>query len=585
MHKKVIIVCLLLFIAPHAFSQQFYKQSHATKRWVRKQYKLLSDDEKIAQLMVVRAHSNLGVDHVQQVTELIKKYNVGALCFFQGGPVRQAVLTNYYQSIAKTPLMVCIDGEWGLGMRLDSIVNFPHQLMIGATKDAAFVYKMGNAVGFQCKRMGINVNYAPVVDVNNNPENPVINDRSFGEDKYKVAAFGVQYMKGLQAENVMACAKHFPGHGDVSVDSHLDLPIINKTREALDSLELYPFREMIKAGVGSVMMAHLYIPAIDTTSHLATSLSYKAVNGLLRKQLGFKGITVTDGLEMKGISKFFPDGEASMQALIAGNDMLCLPTDIQGAINKTKQAIADKRLSWKQINRSVKKVLLAKYNMGLNNFQLIDTSHLVADLNVETNYIKTGIARNAITLLNDNGNVLPLKKESKIAYIAIGVSKENALSARLKADLNSETYFFSGDATAVNLKETIEPQTGAKKIDTIGDMQSAEELIALLKHKTYDAIVVGVHNYSRRPANNYGLSKASIYLINQLQQQPNCVSLFFGNPYALKVSCSAANLIACYEDDDIIQQVAADILEGKVKAVGTLPVTVCENLKYGMGGK
>ncbi len=583
MHKKVIIVCLLFFIAPHAFSQQFYKRSHAAKRWVKKQYKLLSDDEKIAQLMVVRAHSNLGADHVQQVTELIKKYNVGALCFFQGGPVRQAVLTNYYQSIAKTPLMVCIDGEWGLGMRLDSIVNFPHQLMMGATNDADFVYKMGNAVGFQCKRMGINVNYAPVVDVNNNPENPVINDRSFGEDKYKVAAFGVQYMKGLQAENVMACAKHFPGHGDVSVDSHLDLPIINKTREALDSLELYPFREMIKAGVGSVMMAHLYIPAIDTTSHLATSLSPKAVDGLLRKQLGFKGITITDGLEMKGISKYFPDGEASMQALVAGNDMLCLPTDIQGAINKTKQAIADKRLSWKKINWSVKKVLLAKYNMGLNNFQPIDTSHLVADLNVETNYIKTGIARNAITLLNDNGKVLPLKAEKKIAYIAIGVNKENALSTRLKTDLNSDIYFFSGDANAVHIKETIEPQTGVKKIDAIGDMQSAEELITLLKHKTYDAIVIGVHNYSRRPANNYGLSKASICLINQLQQQPNSTSLFFGNPYALKVSCGAPNLIACYEDDDIIQQAAADILEGKAKAVGTLPVTVCENLKFGMG--
>ena len=335
MHKKFIIVFLLFLIAQSTFSQQFYKQSHAAKKWVRHQYKLLSDDEKIAQLMVIRAHSNLGLDHVQQVTELIKKYNVGALCFFQGGAVRQAVLTNYYQSIAKTPLMVCIDGEWGLGMRLDSIINFPHELMMGATKDAEFIYKMGNAVGFQCKRMGINVNYAPVVDVNNNPENPVINDRSFGEDKYKVAAFGVQYMKGLQAENVMACAKHFPGHGDVSVDSHLDLPIINKTREALDSLELYPFREMIKAGVGSVMMAHLYIPAIDTTSHLATSLSPKAVDGLLRKQLGFKGITITDGLEMKGISKFFPDGEASMQALVAGNDMLCLPTDIEGAINKT----------------------------------------------------------------------------------------------------------------------------------------------------------------------------------------------------------------------------------------------------------
>ncbi len=577
MIKKVIVVCFLIFIASESsFSQQFYQHSHAAKRWIRKQFKNLSDDEKIAQLMVIRAHSNLGADHVQQVTDLIKKYNVGALCFFQGGPVRQAVLTNYYQSIAKTPLMICQDAEWGLGMRLDSVVNFPHQLMMGATKDPALIYKFGTAVGKQCKRIGVNVNYAPVVDVNNNPENPVINDRSFGEDKYRVAEFGVQYMKGMQAENVMACAKHFPGHGDVSVDSHLDLPIINKSKRALDSLELYPFRAMIKAGVGSVMMAHLYIPAIDSTINLATSLSPKAVDGLLRKELGYQGIVITDGLEMKGISKFFPDGEASMQALVAGNDMLCLPSDIEGAINKTKQAIASHKLSWKKINKSVKKGLLTKYNMGLNNFQPINTAHIVADLNAETIAIKTEIARNAITLLNNTGKVLPIYPDHKIAYLAIGINKENALSVRLKSDLGSETYFFSDNAKEVHIKETIEPQTGLKKIDTIGDMESAKQLITLLKHKNYETIIVGVHNYSRRPANNYGLSKAVIYLLNQLQQQPNTVSLFFGNPYAMKVSCNAPNLVACYEDDDIIHQAAADILEGKAKAVGTLPVTVCD---------
>ncbi len=224
--------------------------------------------------MIIRAHSNLGEEHVKKVTGQIKKFDVGGLCFFQGGPVRQANLTNYYQSIAKTPLMITIDGEWGLGMRLDSVINFPRQMMIGAVDDGKLVYDFGRAVGRQCKRMQVNVNFAPDVDINNNPENPVINDRSFGEDKYKVALYGIQYMKGLQDEGVMACAKHFPGHGDVSVDSHLDLPVISKTRAQLDSLELYPFRQMIKEGVGSVMIAHLYIPAIDTTANQATSLSY-----------------------------------------------------------------------------------------------------------------------------------------------------------------------------------------------------------------------------------------------------------------------------------------------------------------------
>src|SRR3954447_16466057 len=238
---------ILLFFSMASFSQ--YKSNLAANEWVDSVFKTLSKKEKIAQLMIVRAHSNLGKEHVAAVTELIKKYKVGGLCFFQGGPVRQANLTNYYQSISKTPLLVTIDGEWGLGMRLDSVINFPRQMMIGAAPDAGLVYQFGRAVGRQCKRLGIQVNFAPVVDINNNPANPVINDRSFGEDKYKVALFGTEYMKGMQEEGIMACAKHFPGHGDVSVDSHLDLPVINKTLKQLDSLELYPFKQLIREGV------------------------------------------------------------------------------------------------------------------------------------------------------------------------------------------------------------------------------------------------------------------------------------------------------------------------------------------------
>lgn len=557
MIKKILIACFLIAIANQTIhAQDFYKQNHSARKWVRQQFRKLSDDEKIAQLIIIRAHSNLGADHVQQVTDLIKKYNVGGLCFFQGGPIRQVGLTNFYQSIAKTPLMICQDAEWGLGMRLDSIINLPHEMMMGATSNPTAVYQVGNAAGFQCKRIGVNVDFAPVVDVNNNPNNPVINDRSFGENKEKVAQFGVQYMKGIQAENVLACAKHFPGHGDVTVDSHLDLPVINKSRAELDSLELYPFRELIKAGVGSIMTAHLSIPSIDTTAHLATSLSPKAVKVLLKEELGFKGLSITDGLEMKGISKFFPDDEASAQALIAGNDMLLLPSNIEGAIKKVEQAIADHKLSWKQIDRSVKKILLVKYNMGLNNFEPVDTAHLIFDLNVETiNYLKPLIAQEAITLLKDNGTVLPLKSGKKIAYVTIGTTN-TPLGKRLKKDLQTDNYFFVADSTGTN--------------------DGADKILNQLKEKNYDAIVMGVHNYSRFPANNYGLKSATTYLLNQLQQQTNTVTLFFGNSYALKVSCNAPNLLACYEDDEYTQQAAADILEGKASAKGKLPVTVCD---------
>ena len=432
--KKFLLLIVVACSLSSAQAQRFSEKSEASEAWVNAQFNKLTPEERIAQLMIVRAHSNLGEAHIKEVTDLITKYNVGGLCFFQGGPIRQAVLTNAYQSLAKTPLMIAIDGEWGLGMRLDSVINFPRQLMMGATNDARLVYQFGRIVGEQCKRLGIQVNYAPDVDINNNPKNPVINDRSFGEDKYKVAQYGVAYMRGMQDVNVMACAKHFPGHGDVAVDSHLDLPIILKSKGALDSLELYPFKEMIKAGVGSVMMAHLSIPSIDTTTNLPTSLSAIAVQNLLRNELGYNGITFTDALEMKGVAKFFPKGEASVMSLIAGNDMLCLPGDIEGSIEKVKEAVAAGKLSWEDLNERVKKVLRAKYNLGIASFQPIDTANIAADLNASTNALKEILAKKALTLLKlENKKLLPLHaKKTKTLYVGIGIKKENIFATNMK---------------------------------------------------------------------------------------------------------------------------------------------------------
>src|SRR5690606_24242004 len=299
---------------------------------------------------------NLGEDHVKKVENQIKKYNVGGLVFFQGGPVRQANLTNHYQSLAKTPLLVTIDGEWGLGMRLDSVTKFPYQLTLGAISDPSIVYEMGVAVGQQSRRLGIHVNFAPVVDINNNPNNPVIGYRSFGQDKERVAQLGIAYTKGMQDAGIMACAKHFPGHGDVDVDSHYDLPVINKSLAQLDTAELYPFKKLFEAGVGSVMIAHLYIPAIDNTANRATSISKNNVTGLLKDDLHFEGLTFTDALEMKGVTKFFPGGEIAVQSLIAGNDILCLPEDVGGSLAAIKSAIKKKKLSWKDIDARLRKV-------------------------------------------------------------------------------------------------------------------------------------------------------------------------------------------------------------------------------------
>lgn len=556
--KRSILSALFLVLLNGLSAQQFYEHTPAADKWVRKQFRKLSKDQRIAQLMIIRAHSNLGPDHVKEVTDLVKKYNVGGLCFFQGGPVRQAKLTNFYQSIAKTPLMIAIDGEWGLGMRLDSVINFPRQLMMGAVPDARLIYKFGLAVGEQCKRIGIHVNYAPDIDINNNPMNPVINDRSFGEDKYKVSLFGVQYMKGMQDVGVMACAKHFPGHGDVSVDSHYDLPVINKSRAALDQLELYPFRELIKAGVGSMMIAHLAIPSIDTTANLPTSLSTKNVTDLLRNELGYQGISFTDALEMQGVAKFFPKGDASVMSLIAGNDMLCLPGDIPGSIAKVRQAIKEGKLNWDDINARVKKVLLAKYHLGLNKKQVIDTTNIAADLNVKTEEIKKELAANALTLLRKtNDKLLPISAK-KAAFIGVGIDKASQFATRIRQQLNADLFFF-------------ENQDSNEKATSI--LQQLEQ---------YDAVIVGFHNYSRKPANQFGLSKNSIDLLNKLQKN-NSITFVFGNPYAAQYICNASNLVVCYEDDIITQDAAADLLFGKISARGKLPVTVCEGFRFGDG--
>ncbi|MGZ5189883.1 MAG: glycoside hydrolase family 3 N-terminal domain-containing protein [Flavisolibacter sp.] len=555
--KKALITVSTFFLFSFSFAQYNSKLSAAA--WIDSVFKTLSKEEKISQLMVIRAHSNLGPEHIAQVTELIQKYNVGALCFFQGGPIRQANLTNFYQAIAKTPLMVTIDGEWGLGMRLDSVIKFPYQLTLGALINEQLIYEMGKAVGEQMKRIGVHVNYAPVVDINNNPNNPVIGYRSFGEDKFKVAKFGVAYMQGMQDVGIMACAKHFPGHGDVDVDSHLDLPLISKSEKQLDELELYPFKELFKNGVGSVMIAHLAIPSIDDTENQPTSLSKKNVTGLLREDLDFEGLTFTDALEMKGVSKYFPAGEAAVQAVIAGNDMLCLPENVPDAIDAIQTAIKKKRLKWKDIDNKVKKILLAKYRLGLNKTQFIDTTNLLNDLNAKTDAIKAQVARNTVTVMKNGEGMLPMIHPSRIAYVGIGASGMNAFGTRLQNELKADNYF-------------------------LGYRDSSEKMLQILdsvRLKKYDKIIVGIHNYALRPANNYGISQTAMRLWDSLQLNTTA-TFVFGNVYATQNFYNAKTLVAFHQDDEITQNVAADFLEGKLASRGSLPVTIA-NSRYGSG--
>jgi beta-glucosidase-like glycosyl hydrolase/CubicO group peptidase (beta-lactamase class C family) len=537
------------------------------EEWVDSVFRTLSPDEKIGQLMVVRLSSITAtrqvVFHDSAVEAAVRNYNIGSICLFQGAPVKQAAFVNHFQSIARTPILMTIDGENGVGMRLDSVAGLPRQMMLGAVRDPDLIYRYGRWVAEQCRRLGIHVNYAPVVDVNNNPANPVINDRSFGENKEIVAQYGLQYMRGMQDAGVMASAKHFPGHGDVSVDSHHDLPVINKSRGALDSLELYPFRELIRGGVGSVMVAHLSVPVIDNTANRPTSISVRNVTGLLREELGFKGLTFTDALEMKGVSKFFPDGQASVEALIAGNDMLCLPGDIPTVVARIRKAIKKRKLSWAAIDEHVRRVLRAKYAQGLANMTPVKLEGLTADLNRRSPEIRREVALKAVTLARyEDPSVFPLTPGSarRVALISLGTSRDNEFTRKLRLDHDADVFHFDYRQSVARVPSILE-----------------------LIRQRYDVVVVAIQGLTRFPGKQFGMSDAAVQLWRDaIALKPHAVVLF-GNPYAAQMACQAKNLLVCYEDEPITRDVASEMVSGRLQPAGRLPVTVCENMPAGTG--
>ncbi|MFM1962213.1 MAG: hypothetical protein RLZZ172_1058 [Bacteroidota bacterium] len=562
---RSVISCMLVCIF-------FQTNAQNSISWVDSVMKSLSPDEKIAQLIMVRLSSidlkTRTISYYDSTVERdIRKYNIGGICLFQGPAVKQAALVNAFQSIAKTPILIAIDGETGVGMRVDSVTPLPKMMMLGALRDSALVYRYGKWVAEQCKQMGIQVNFAPVVDVNNNPDNPVINDRSFGENKYKVAQLATQYMLGMKDAGIMGSAKHFPGHGDVAVDSHLDLPVINKNRAELDSLELYPFKKLIDAGVGSVMVGHLFIPAIDNTPKRASSISEKNVTGLLRNELGFHGLTFTDALEMKGVAAEFPDGAAGVESLIAGNDMLCLPGEVGTVIQKVKDAIASNRLSWEKIDGHVKKVLEAKFAHGLSDWKPVSLLNLTQRLNEHSDAIKKEVAEKAITLgrLGDPGS-FPLNMETtelkgakkNIALIDYAKNRNTQFAGLMRKNYNADVFLVDNSTSAA----------------------FADSLLQVIQ-TNYDHVVMAIHELPRYPANNFNMNKIIVNLFNRIAVLKSTNLFIFGNPYAAKSFCTLNNILLCYDDDPITHVAAAAMLKGEISPEGILPVSVCENLPAG----
>jgi beta-glucosidase-like glycosyl hydrolase/CubicO group peptidase (beta-lactamase class C family) len=520
-------------------------------------------DEKIGQLMMVAAFSDQRTD-TASIGKLIREYHIGGLIFFQGTPQQQAFLTNYYQRFSKVPLMVAMDGEWGLGMRLEQTQSFPYQMTLGALTNDSLIYQMGREIAAQCKRLGVHVNFAPVVDINNNPANPVIGYRSFGEDKMLVSRKGIAYMRGLQDGGVLATAKHFPGHGDTQTDSHYDLPTILHGRSRLEQIELYPFAQLIQAGIGGMMIAHLNIPSLDNTPNLPSTLSKPMVDGLLKQQMGFKGLIFSDAMNMKGVTKYFTNGEAEVRALIAGNDILEYVEDVPLAIEKIKEAMLNGRLSEQSIHERCVRVLKAKSWLGLQTFQPIALEGLAADLNpTKARLISRQLTEQSLTVLRNEGNVLPLKQihPARVAVVSVGPESPTVFQCRSQSYHPQDLFWLPKAA----------------------DDAACSQLLEALKN--YDWVIIGLHHSSVRAVNRIEYTPSVLQALNKLFISGKAITASFMNPYTLdqldQVAESRA-LVLAYQGGDDAEDLAAQLIWGGIGASGKLPVTL-QKFRLGHG--
>jgi beta-N-acetylhexosaminidase len=533
--------------------------------WVDSVMRTLNLDEKIAQLMMVAAYSNRDKEHFKEIDELIEKEHIGGIIFFQGGPVRQANLTNRFQEMSKTPLFIAIDAEWGLAMRLDSTISYPRQMTLGAIQNDALIYQMGYDIGLQCKRMGIHINFAPVADVNNNPSNPVINSRSFGENPYKVAVKAEKYAEGLQDARVIATAKHFPGHGDTDADSHYTLPVITGSRERLDSIELFPFKYLIDRGLPAIMAAHLNVPSLDSTADLASSLSPMVIDSLLRYKLEFNGLVFTDALNMKGVSQFFKPGEVELMAFLAGNDILLMPGDVPKAISSIRKEIKKGTISESELDVRCRKVLFAKAWAGLNHYKPVKIQSLYEDLNAPVfNVLRRNLIANSVTVVKNKEQVLPLfqLENYSIASLSIGNGRPDDFASSLRLYSGVDTFFISKEA-------------GKTEFDSLS-----------AKLSQYNTLIVSLQETSAWPGRKYGITEKSMNFLRDLNFSGNTILAVFGNPYSLSFfdNFDAFDaVLVSYEDNPDVKEITAQEIFGALPVSGKLPLSALPFFRAGEG--
>ena len=528
----------------------------AQESWVDSTYTSLTLEEKIGQLFMVMTFSEQGEKHFDKISKNIVEDNIGGVIFSLGGPHGQTEWLNKFQKKSKVPLLIGMDAEWGVAMRLDSVQAFPWNMTLGAIQNDVLVKDIGHRIGEQAKRLGIHINFAPSVDINTNPKNPIIGNRSFGEDKQNVARKGIAFMQGMHEAGILSSAKHFPGHGDTATDSHLGLPSINFSMERIEEVELYPFKEIINAGVSSVMVAHLDIHAID--AGIPSSLSQKTVQTLLQDSLQFKGLVITDALNMKGASGISPKYGIDVSAFLAGNDILLIPNDVSVAIKKMKRAFKAKKITEQRLAHSVKKILKAKYLVGLNNNKEISSEFLSDNLNTnKDDYLIAKAMQAAITVVQNKNNALPLEKTTTYGYLKLG------------------------DDTGLDFRNSLSKEI---KLHRVNESLSNSEIISNLKD--YERIIIGFHRSNNNPWKASSFSKKEIQLISELAKSHTIILDVFVKPYALsKINTLEGidGLVVSYQNNIPAQIASADILLGDRKATGKLPVSISSSFPVGVG--
>ncbi|ANQ51379.1 hypothetical protein MY04_4035 [Flammeovirga sp. MY04] len=536
--------------------------------WVIETFHQMTLDEKIGQLFQVAAFSNRDDEHFKEITQLIEKYHLGGLTFFQGTIDKQVELTNTYQKLSKVPLFINMDAEWGLGMRLKDGLSFPYQMTLGAIQDNQLIYQFGEYIGKECRKMGVSSPLAPVVDINNNSKNPVINYRSFGGDIENVANKGIAYIKGLQSQHVLDNAKHFPGHGDTAVDSHLDMPVLNHSDEHLREVELYPFKKLIDEGLSSVMSAHLQIEAWESKENTPSTLSSKVLNGILKEELGFDGLVITDAMDMQGITKYYKNGTADALAILAGNHVITNSKDVGEGVAKIKEFLKEGKLTEKILDEAVLKILAMKKWVGLHHHKTITYSSEAHKNDGESIHLLQKLSDKAVTSLK--GEIQKLDVNSKNVFLQLHIKNETK-SIR--------------DEVAHHLKD-VDVSTQSPLCDYFkhhqvptyswSDQNKATELFDVIeKSNQCDRIFVSIFGINKKPLNNFDLPKELSDELFKRLDNDKVTYIHLGNAFALDElhECQKSKeILLTYQDLEALQRSVTKVFDAHLIPDGKLAV-------------